>query len=135
MIKKLLKNQRGLTLIELLAVIVILGIIAAIAVPSIGNIIDNTEDKAIVSEAIQIINAAKIVSSTDTDATIFVHKDETTGEINISDYVENVENEDYTITRNANGDYSISDHPSVGLANSAANATSATEEQLINYTN
>ena len=36
--KALLKNEKGLTLIELLAVIVILGIIAAIAVPSIGGI-------------------------------------------------------------------------------------------------
>ncbi len=36
-IQALLKNQKGLTLVELLAVIVILGIIAAIAVPSIGE--------------------------------------------------------------------------------------------------
>ena len=46
MIKKMrerLTNQKGLTLIELLAVIVILGIIAAIAIPSIGNIIQNSK--------------------------------------------------------------------------------------------
>jgi len=36
---KLFKNQKGLTLIELLAVIVVLGIIAAIAVPSVSSII------------------------------------------------------------------------------------------------
>ena len=42
--KERLKNQKGLTLIELLAVIVILGIIAAIAIPSIGNIIQNTKN-------------------------------------------------------------------------------------------
>ena len=34
---KRLKDQKGMTLVELLAVIVILGIIAAIAIPSIGG--------------------------------------------------------------------------------------------------
>ena len=37
-IQGLLKNEKGLTLIELLAVIVILGIIAAIAIPRIGGL-------------------------------------------------------------------------------------------------
>ena len=41
-LQKRLKNEKGLTLVELLAVIVILGIIAAIAIPSIGNIVENT---------------------------------------------------------------------------------------------
>ena len=40
---KFSKNQKGLTLVELLAVIVILGVIAAIAVPSIGGIIANSK--------------------------------------------------------------------------------------------
>ena len=44
-LQKRLNNEKGLTLVELLAVIVILGIIAAIAIPSIGNIIQNVEKK------------------------------------------------------------------------------------------
>ncbi|RYI31616.1 prepilin-type N-terminal cleavage/methylation domain-containing protein [Bacillus infantis] len=60
MLKNKLKDQRGLTLIELLAVIVILGIIAAIAIPSIGNIIENSKRDAIKADAIQLINAAKV---------------------------------------------------------------------------
>ncbi|MEK8128606.1 prepilin-type N-terminal cleavage/methylation domain-containing protein [Paenibacillus filicis] len=40
------KNEKGLTLVELLAVIVILGVIAAIAVPSIGGVIQNSRINA-----------------------------------------------------------------------------------------
>lgn len=62
-LKQKLKDQRGLTLIELLAVIVILGIIAAIAIPSIGNIINNSKYGAVKSDAIMLINAAKLYQS------------------------------------------------------------------------
>jgi len=43
---KWFKNQKGLTLIELLAVIVVLGIIAAIAVPSITGVINKSKINA-----------------------------------------------------------------------------------------
>lgn len=57
---KLLKNQKGLTLIELLAVIVILAIVAAIAVPAIGNIIENTRYNAAKADAVNVLNAANL---------------------------------------------------------------------------
>lgn len=46
MMKKWLKNQKGLTLLELLAVIVVLGIIAAIAIPAINGTIKNQKENA-----------------------------------------------------------------------------------------
>jgi len=58
--KKLLKNEKGLTLVELLAVIVILAIIAAIAVPAIGNIIENTKYNAAKADALNVLNAANL---------------------------------------------------------------------------
>jgi type IV pilus assembly protein PilA len=64
MLKRFIKNERGLTLIELLAVIVILGIIAAIAIPSIGGLINKTKEDAIKADAVQVLNAAKLYVST-----------------------------------------------------------------------
>lgn len=40
------RSQKGLTLIELLGVLVIVGIVAAIAVPVIGGILSGSKDKA-----------------------------------------------------------------------------------------
>jgi type IV pilus assembly protein PilA len=58
--KKLLKKQDGFTLVELLAVIVILAIISAIAIPAVGHIISSSRQKAEANDALQIIDAAKL---------------------------------------------------------------------------
>ncbi|WP_052344220.1 prepilin-type N-terminal cleavage/methylation domain-containing protein [Bacillus ndiopicus] len=66
--KKRIKNEKGLTLIELLAVIVILAIVAAIAVPAIGNIIDNSRYNAVKADGINVLNAANIYYTDNSDA-------------------------------------------------------------------
>ena len=58
------KDERGLTLIELLAVVVILAIVAAIAFVLIGNVIENSKKDAAVSDALQMISAAKLYEAT-----------------------------------------------------------------------
>ncbi len=60
-IQNKLKEQKGLTLIELLAVIVILAIIAAIAIPAIGNIIENSQCMVLLNLMLQmLLNAAEL---------------------------------------------------------------------------
>ncbi|WP_458412344.1 type II secretion system protein [Schinkia sp. CFF1] len=59
MLNKYLKNSKGLTLLELLAVVVILGTISVISVLAIANIIANTKKDAHIANAILIVNEAK----------------------------------------------------------------------------
>lgn len=59
-LKLLKKDERGLTLVELLAVIVILAIVGGIAFVVIGNVIDNSRADAHVSNAVQVINGAEL---------------------------------------------------------------------------
>ena len=56
----MIKNNKGVTLVELLIVIVVMGIIAAFAIPAVGTIIDNTQQDAIVADAIAVENAANL---------------------------------------------------------------------------
>ncbi|MEK4285229.1 MULTISPECIES: type II secretion system protein [Ureibacillus] len=60
LLKKRLRNEKGLTLVELLAVIVILAIVAAIAVPAIGNIIENSRVKAAKADIANVVSAANL---------------------------------------------------------------------------
>jgi len=57
---QVLKNKKGVTLVELLAVIVIMGIIAAIAVPAIGGLIENSRVKAAEAVLVSIEEAARL---------------------------------------------------------------------------
>jgi type IV pilus assembly protein PilA len=50
-----MKNKRGFTLVELLAVIVILAIILAIAIPSISNLTTSSRENSFVSAVKMII--------------------------------------------------------------------------------
>ena len=59
-IQKKLKEQKGMTLIELLAVIVIIAIIAAIAIPAIANIIENSRVGAAKSDALNAFSAVEL---------------------------------------------------------------------------
>ena len=66
---QVLKNRKGVTLVELLAVIVIMGIIAAIAVPAIGGLIDSSRGKAVEGNLVTIEEGARLYSLANPTAT------------------------------------------------------------------
>ncbi|WP_026906458.1 type II secretion system protein [Paucisalibacillus globulus] len=61
------KDERGLTLVELLAVIVILAIVGAIAFVAIGNVMENSRQDAHIANAQQLISSAKLYEASGND--------------------------------------------------------------------
>lgn len=105
---KRLKNEKGLTLIELLAVIVILAIIAAIAVPAIGNVINNSKDKAILADASNILAGAKIAAVDGACGAATSEGVITCEQTELDGFVEGIsDNPTYNATKNKEGVWSV----------------------------
>jgi type IV pilus assembly protein PilA len=134
LIKKNLQNEKGLTLIELLVVVVILGIIASIAVVSVGGIIENTKNKAKVTEAVQIINAAKLAHTTDgLDANGWKS---TKNKNELTTYISNIKDKTWTVTwKEDEKKYYIVNHESYEVFEGESEGAEISEDELTGYLN
>lgn len=61
-----MKNNKGFTLVETIAVIIILGVILSIAVPSITNVVKSTNKNRMISDAETFISEVKEYVESDT---------------------------------------------------------------------
>lgn len=61
-----MKNNKGFTLVETIAVIIILGVVLSIAVPSITNVVKSTNKNRMISDAKTFASKAKEMYESDT---------------------------------------------------------------------
>lgn len=92
-----MKNNKGVTLVELLIVIVVMGIIAAFAIPAVGTIIENTQKDAILADALAVENAANLYCA---QAAGGCASDEALTWAQVSPYVDGFDQSYYDLTAN-----------------------------------
>jgi type IV pilus assembly protein PilA len=82
-----MKNQKGFTLLEVLAVVVILGIIASIIVPNIATVIENNKKDSYVATARNMIEQTRF-SILINDTSVSADSDYTLQELVTAGYIQ-----------------------------------------------
>ena len=108
---KKFRNERGLTLVELLAVIVILAIIGTIAFVMVGSVTENAKKDAHIANAQQLIASAKLYDATEKpiDGSVTGVELNSAGMIEpLTDpWTKKTYNNDATVTKDGDGNYSV----------------------------
>ena len=84
-IKKILKNEKGFTLVELVIVVLILGILVAIAVPRFVSATDNAKEQARKATARTIMSAIVMAQAANPDTPA-----DKIDETMVNEYLENI---------------------------------------------
>lgn len=126
-IQNKLKDQKGLTLIELLAVIVIIAIIAAIAIPAIGNLIENSRNGAVKSDFQNALASANIYFTDNPSETTVTLDKLKTGYLDDAGSITAV-----TITKVPNGSNTIYGTATAGNAEAVTHTVGTAEKPFTN---
>ena len=107
-IEELRNREEGFTLVELLAVIVILGIIVAIAIPAIGKVIQTAQTDADKQEIALVEDAARLYFTTSDNAAL---TEVTVGDLKTKGYLEKAEdlNDDAKVLKDGTGKVKLDD--------------------------
>lgn len=105
-LKKIWNKEDGFTLVELLGVIVILGLIIAIAVPALGNIMTKAEDNTEKAQEELVIDAAQLYFVENDGNSVTVKQ---LIEANYLEKKEGIDEKD-TVTKEEDGSYKLNDN-------------------------
>ncbi len=107
----ILKNKKGVTLVELLAVIIIMGIIAAIAVPAITGLINRQKINAAEASYDLIVEVAINYAEAESDTTVKISELVTAGYLEANPFTNDADLtiSGSTVTFVVTGDYLIGD--------------------------
>ena len=81
LVQKARRNQKGFTLVELMVVVVIIGVLVAIAVPIFGTVQDNARNKASLADHRVVVGAVQMFQAGTDDGSL------PTVEADIHDYL------------------------------------------------